>query len=296
MDWDRLRIFHAVARAGTLTAAGEKLGLSQSALSRQIAALEHELGTTLFHRHARGLTLTEDGELLFRAAHDMERRLETARNRLTDVHDKPVGPLRVTATVGLGSIWLTPRLKEFIEIYPDIHLELILEDAELDLAAREADVAIRLRQPVQLDLIQRKLFTVHHHIYAAPSYIQEHGFPRSLEDLDNHRILSFGAAPGYLDSINWLMTAGRPAGKPRRPTLLINNVYGLRRAAERGIGLAVLPDYIAAPESILVQVDIPGTEMPRFDSYFVYPAELKGSKRVRVFRDFLTAEAREWKF
>ena len=171
IDWDKLRIFHGVAQAGSLTRASERMGLSQSALSRQIAALEEALQTPLFHRHARGLSLTEAGEMLYRTAHEMDHRLTAARTRLMDAKDKPYGPLRVTATVGLGSIWLTPRLKEFIELYPDIQVSLLLFNEELDLARGEADVAIRLRQPVQPDLIQRKLFTVHNHIYALPVWI-----------------------------------------------------------------------------------------------------------------------------
>ncbi len=296
MDWDRLRIFHAVARAGSLTRASEKLGLSQSALSRQIANLEHDLQTPLFHRHARGLVLTEAGELLFQAAHDMNHRLEATRTRLMDARHKPSGPLRVTAPVGLGAIWLTPRLKEFSELYPDIQLNILLFDEELDLSGREADIAIRLRQPVQPDLIQRKLFLVHQHIYAAPSYIKTHGFPRRLEDLDEHRIISFGPAPTYLENVNWLMRVGRPANNPRKPVLTVNNVYGMRRAVETGMGIASLPSYIVAPDSPLVQVDIKGLDMPVFETYFVYPMELKASKRIRVFRDFIVAEARGWKF
>jgi len=296
LDWDKLRVFHGVARAGSLTKASEQMGLSQSALSRQIAALEETLQTPLFHRHARGLVLTEAGEMLYRTAHEMNHRLTAARTRLMDAKDKPFGLLRVTASVGLGSIWLTPRLKEFMELYPDIQLSLLLFNEELDLSKGEADVAIRLRQPVQPDLIQRKLFTVHNHIYAAPSYIKAHGFPRTIEELDEHSILSFGPAPGYLSSVNWLTTVGRPAGNPRQPVLTVNNVYGLRRAVESGIGIASLPDYIVGPGSPLAQVDIAGVELPYFDTYFVYPAELRTSKRVRVFRDFLIPEARGWKF
>ena len=296
IDWDRLRIFHGVARAGSLTKASEQIGLSQSALSRQITALEDALQTPLFHRHARGLALTEAGELLFRTAHEMNHRLTAARTRLMDAKDKPYGPLRVTATVGLGTIWLTRRLKEFIELYPDIRVSLLLFNEELDLSKGEADVAIRLRQPVQPDLIQRKLFTVHNHIYAAPSYIKAHDFPRTVEDLDKHSILSFGPAPGYLAGVNWLTKVGRTAGNPREPVLSVNNVYGLRRAVEAGIGIASLPDYVVGPDSPLVQVDIADAELPFFDTYFVYPMELKNSKRVCVFRDFLLPEARGWKF
>ena len=172
MDWDKLRIFHAVADAGSFTHAGHELGLSQSAVSRQISALEEALNVPLFHRHARGLILTEQGEMLYRTAHEVFTKLTAAQTRLMDSKEKPSGELRITTTVGLGSVWLTPRLREFSEIYPEIAVTLLLDDRELDLSMREADVAIRLRRPTQPDLIQRKLFTVHHHLYASAEYLR----------------------------------------------------------------------------------------------------------------------------
>jgi DNA-binding transcriptional LysR family regulator len=295
MDWDKLRVFHAVAEAGSFTHAGHSLGLSQSAVSRQISNLETHLKVPLFHRHARGLILTEQGEVLFRTAHDVFSKLAAAETRLMDSREKPSGEIRVTTTVGLGSMWLTPRIAEFIELYPQISVVMLLDDHELDLAMREADVAIRLRRPVQPDLIQRKLFTVHHHVYASPEYLRRRGIPKSLSDLDNHTILTFGPAPGYLTSVNWLETAGRADGQFRRSALKINNAYGLRRAVLAGIGLASLPDYIVGRDPGFVQIDLPG-ETPSFDTYFVYPEELKESKRVAVFRDFVVAKAKEWEF
>ncbi len=296
MDWDKLRIFHAAADAGSFTHAGDALGLSQSAVSRQVSALEDELRVPLFHRHARGLILTEQGELLYRTSHEMWMQLEGVRARLTDSKDKPSGPLRVTTTVGLGSAWLTPRLKEFVELYPDIQLELNLLDEELDLSMREADVAVRLRQPVQPDLIQRKLFTVHFHVYASSDYLKRHGTPTLVEDLDRHRILTYGEpAPAYMRDINWLQTVGRDGANRRATALQVNNVHGLAGAVQAGIGIAILPDYIIERTSNLVPV-LPDAELPEFSTYFVYPEELRNSARVNVFRDFLVGKAKNWNF
>ena len=210
MDWDKLKVFHAAAEAGSFTHAGEQLGLSQSAVSRQVSALEQELSVSLFHRHARGLILTEQGELLYRTAHDVFMKLEAARAKLTDSREKPNGELKVTTTPGIGIHWLTPRLGEFLDLYPDIRITLITTDEELDLAMREADVAIRLRQPTQPDLIQRKLFSVHFHAYASPEYLKRFGTPRTLDDLDNHRIILLGGStvPIYLQNRNWLTEVG----------------------------------------------------------------------------------------
>lgn len=296
MDWDKLRIFHAAAQAGSFTHAGDALHMSQSAVSRQVSALEQDLGVALFHRHARGLLLTEQGELLYRTASDVLMKLEAVQTSLTDSKEKPSGVLRVTTTVGLGSTWLTSRIKTFIDLYPDVDLHLIFDDDELDLNMREADVAIRLRQPTQPDLIQRKLFTVHFHVYAAPEYLQRFGAPASIEDIDNHRIVTFGEqAPAYLRSMNWLETAGRPSGEPRRSVLKVNNLVAIKRAVQSGVGIAILPDYIIDKATNLVPVITEQEDkVPSFDTYFVYPSELKNTARVTAFREFLLTNAENW--
>lgn len=216
LDWDKLRVFHAAAEAGSFTHAAEVLRLSQSAISRQVSALEHDVGVPLFNRHARGLVLTEQGELLYRTAHDVLMQLENVKNRLADTTDTPSGTLRVTTTVGLGTGWLTERSKEFLDLYPEINLQLVLTNEELDLTMRQADCAVRLRQPQQPDLIQRRLFTVHLHVFAAQSYLDRHGVPKSVADLDKHRIVTFGEpVPSYLSGLNVLETIGRPSGLKR---------------------------------------------------------------------------------
>ncbi len=296
MDWDKIRIFHTVAEAGSFTRAGDELGLSQSAVSRQISALERELNAPLFHRHARGLILTEQGDILFRASRDMRMRLETTRARLAETRERPSGELKITTTVGLGSLWLTQRLPEFLDLYPEIRVELILTNEELDLAMREADVAIRLRQPTQPDLIQRRLFTVHFHIYASPDYIKRFGEPKTLEELDNHRIISFGGdQPSYLLAVHWLSTAGRDLRNPRQNNCVVNNISGLKTAVENGAGIAVLPDYAADSNAQLVQI-LRDVEMPALDSYLVYAEEMRSVARVQVFRDFLVAKAQRWTY
>lgn len=296
LDWDRLRVFHAAAEAGSFTHAAETLRLSQSAISRQVSALEQDVGVALFHRHARGLVLTEQGELLYKTAHEVLMKLEGVRARLTETKDLPSGPLRVTTTVGLGSGWLTARVQEFLDLYPEIQLQLILANEELDLTLRQADCAIRLRQPQQPDLIQRKLFTVHLHLYAAPSYIAKHGEPQSIEDLDKHRIVTFGdPVPGHLADLNWLETAGRPEGSLRTATLQINNIMSMKVAVQRGAGIAMMPDYIVDKDSELVPV-MPETEVPSFDTYFCYPETMKNQVKLQVFRDFLIAKARSWAY
>ena len=296
LDWDKLRVFHAAAEAGSFTHAAETLRLSQSAISRQVSALEHDVGVPLFHRHARGLVLTEQGEILYRTAHDVLMKLESVKSRLTETKDRPSGLLRVTTTVGLGAGWLTDRVPEFLELYPDIQLQLILANEELDLTMRQADCAIRLRQPQQPDLIQRRIFTVHFHIVASPSYIAKYGKPSTLADLDNHRLVTFGEPiPIHISDVNWLETASRPDGSKRTNVLQINDILSIKRAVQRGAGIAMLPDYLADKESGLVQL-LPDTDVPSFDTYFCYPDAMKHQVKLQVFRDFIISKARSWNY
>jgi DNA-binding transcriptional LysR family regulator len=296
LDWDKIRIFYTVAEAGSFTRAGDDLGLSQSAVSRQVSALERELKAPLFHRHARGLILTEQGDLLFRAAKDMRLRLENTRARLEETSERPSGELKVTTTVGLGSLWLTQRIAEFLDTYPEVRVSLILTNEELDLAMREADVAIRLRRPAQPDLIQRRLFTVHFHVYASTDYVKRFGEPKAIEDLDEHRLLSFGGdQPAYLLSVHWLATIGREGRSPRDYHMVVNNIPALRSAVETGAGIGVLPDYAVDGNSKLVQI-LREVEMPALDTYLVYAEEMRNVARVQAFRDFLVAKAQRWSY
>jgi|tagenome__1003787_1003787.scaffolds.fasta_scaffold20768163_2 DNA-binding transcriptional LysR family regulator len=296
LDWDKLRIFYAVAEAGSFTRAGDALGLSQSAVSRQISALERELKAPLFHRHARGLILTEQGDLLFRAARDIKMRLETTRARLAETSERPSGELKITTTVGLGSLWLSQRIAEFLDLNPEVRVSLILTNEELDLAMREADVGIRLRRPEQPDLIQRRLFTIHFHAYASKDYIKRFGEPRQIQDLDHHRLVAFGGdQPSYLTAVHWLATAGREPGDPRPYHCVVNNITALKLAVETGVGLGVLPDYAVDGDAGLIQI-LRDIEMPALDSYLVYAEEMRSVARVQAFRDFLVSKAQRWTF
>jgi len=293
MDWDKLKVFHAAAEAGSFTHAGEQLGLSQSAVSRQVSALEQELSVSLFHRHARGLILTEQGDLLFRTAHDVFMQLQAARAKLTDSRERPSGDLKITTTPGVGINWLIPRLGEFTALYPEIKISLIVTDEELDLSMREADVAIRMTPPRQPDLIQRHLVSVQVHLYGSPDYLKKLGTPQRPEDLDEHRLIIYGEdARPPVPGVNWILDTGARPGRDRRPILSVNNTYGMLRAVTSGLGLASLPDFVAAEHSNLVRV-LPEVAGPPNEAYFVYPEELRSSKRISVFRDFLLRKVAE---
>ena len=287
MDWDKLRVFHAVAEAGSFTRAGDSLNLSQSAVSRQISGLESSLKVPLFHRHARGLILTEQGEMLYRTAHEILAKVTMAEAQLSESTERPQGPLRITTTVAFGSVWLTSRMKDFLVLYPDIDVTLVLADTELDLSMRQADVAIRMMPPRQPDLIQRRLMTMRYHIFAAPEYLKKHGMPKTPEDLDTHRIVVFGEdAHPPVPNLNWLLEAGTKPSRKRQAALKVNSTYAIFRAVQSGLGLGALPDYMSRESGNLVEV-LPELRGPTVDIFFVYAEELRHSKRIGVFRDYL---------
>jgi len=296
MDWDKLRVFHAVAEAGSFTHAGERLNLSQSAVSRQISALEESLNVPLFHRHARGLILTEQGELLYKTAHEVFAKLSITEAQLLESKKQAAGQLRVTTTVAFGSTWLTPRAREFLTLYPDIQLSLLIDDSELDLGMREADVAVRMTEPRQPDLIQRHLMTVRFHIYGSVDYLKRRGIPQTVEDLKNHDLIVYGhdTRPPIHD-INWITAVGDPEPGERNVILEVNNQYAIYRAVRSGLGLAALPDYMIDENLNIVRV-LPEVSGPKAEAYFVYAEELRHSKRISVFRDFLIKKVAEAKF
>ncbi len=287
MDWDKLRIFHAVADAGSLTHAGDKLNLSQSAVSRQIRGLEEQLNTNLFHRHARGLILTEQGELLFDATSAMTKRLDTAAARIRDSEEEVFGELRVTTTIGFGTLWLAPRLSKLYEKYPDLKVNLMLEERVLDLPMREADVAIRLKEPSQADLIRKRLMTVRMGLYASPDYLKAEGTPERIEDISDHRLICQSTESDQVGA--GLQLVQKLLTHDVRSTLTVNNYFGVLQAVLHNLGVGVLPDYLIQdfPELVHVLPDVMSAEVPVF---LAYPEELRQSKRVAVFRDFVQDE------
>ncbi len=287
MDWDKLRIFHAVADAGSLTAAGDTLHLSQSAVSRQIRALEDSLNTTLFHRHARGLILTEQGELLFDATKSMNKRLEAAAARIRDSEEEVFGELKVTTTIGFGTLWLAPRLVKLYERYPDLKIDLMLEERVLDLPMREADVAIRMKEPSQADLIRKRLMSVHMRLYASRDYLADKMPVVAIEDLKRLRLVCQNPGSTQVSAsaamTQHLLSYDLPS------LLTVNNYFGVLQAVNNHLGAGILPDYVVEdfPDLVRVLPDLESAEVPVF---LAYPEELRQSKRVAAFRDFVQDE------
>ena len=296
MDWDKLKIFHAVAEAGSFTNATVNLNLSQSAISRQIQSLEQDLKVQLFERHARGLTLTENGEYVFKTAHEVISKLKEVEISLGDQKTKPSGKLVITTVRSFGTHWLTPRIQEFMSLNPEIEIELVFDDKELDLSTRQADIGIWARRPKQLNYIQRKLIDINYHIYGSPKYLEKFGYPKTINDLNKHKFISFGkGAPSPVFNPDWALKLGMKDNKKRKSCMKVNSVYGLLLAVQSGVGLAALPDYLTVKQPDIVKV-LPSVEGPITEAHFVYPQSLKNVARVQAFRNFLYSKISEWEF
>jgi|TARA_Y100000310_G_scaffold289660_1_gene316231 DNA-binding transcriptional LysR family regulator len=296
MDWDKLKIFHAVAEAGNFTKATYILNLSQSAISRQIQSLEQELKTQLFERHARGLSLTENGEYLFKTAREVISKLKDVESTLMDKKNKLSGKLTVTTVVSFGTTWLTPRIQEFMKLNPEIEIELIFDDKELDLSTRQADIGIWMRRPKQLNYVQKKLIDINYHIYGSTKYLEQIGHPKTLQELNKHNFISYGkGAPSPVFNPDWALKLGVKDNKKRKPVMKVNSIYGLLLAVQSGVGLAALPDYITISVPNIVKV-LPQIEGPKTEAYFVYPQSLRNMARVIAFRNFLYSKVSKWEF
>ena len=296
MDWDKLKIFYAVAESGSFTKATINLNLSQSAISRQIQSLEYELKVQLFERHARGLSLTENGEYLYKTAHEVISKLKEVESAFVDKKNKPSGKLTVTTVVSFGTTWLTPRIQEFMQLNPEIEVELIFDDKELNLTTREADIGIWMRKPKQLNYIQKKLMNLNYHIYGSAKYLEKYGFPKNENDLNKHKFISYGkGTPSPVFNPDWALKLGVKDGKKRKPAMKVNSVYGLLLAVKSGVGLAALPDYLTHSVSNIVKV-LPNIEGPKTEVHFVYPQSLKNVARIVAFRNFLYSKISEWEF
>ena len=295
MDWDKLKIFHAVAEAGSFTSATVILNLSQSAISRQIQSLEEELKVKLFERHARGLALTDNGEYVYKTAHEVISKLKEVETTLGDQKHKASGKLSVTTVRSFGTHWLTPRVQEFMQLNPEIEIELIFDDKELDLSTRQADIGIFMRRPKQLNYIQKKLIDINYHIYGSSKYLEKNGFPKTVNDLNKHKFISYGRGnPSPVFNPDWALKIGMKDNKKRKSTMKVNSVMGLLLAVESGVGLAALPDYLTFQSRNLIKV-LPNVEGPITEAHFVYPQSLKNTARVQAFRNFLFSKIGDWK-
>jgi len=287
MDWDKLRIFHMVAKAGSFTHAGESLNLSQSAVSRHISSFEEDLGIHLFHRHARGLILTEQGELLFQTSTEIFSKMMAIEGQLSDARSSTEGDLSVTLPEFLGTSWLAPHVGKFHSQHPEIELSLLLDDRIFNLGLREADAAVRLYKPEQSELIQRHLTSINFVVCASKDYLSTHGTPKKLNDLKSHTLIAYPqqALVPYKNP-NSLFEQADISFTKNKDLILLNSISTIRQAIRSGAGIGVLPRFMMAGLGDIVQL-LPDVKINPVDMFFVYPEDRRHSKRIATFRDFL---------
>ena len=225
--------------------------------------------------------------MLFEATTQMIRRLDAAAARIRDSEDEVLGELRVTTTTGFGTLWLAPRLAKLYAKYPALKIDLMLEERVMDLPMREADVAIRMKEPTQADLIRKRLMQIRMRLYATPEYLAAHGTPTSMDDFTTHRLICQHAGTPQVAAGAQL--SAELMSHAILSTLTVNNYFGVLQAVLNHLGIGVLPDYLTAdfPNLIRVLPDIESADVPVF---IAYPEELRHSKRVAAFRDFITEE------
>lgn len=286
IDWQDLRFFLAIRRAGSLTAAAARLRVNQSTVSRRLAALESAVGARLFERTPGGLRPTALAERIAPAADRLEAEALAVGRVLGGAESRVEGVVRVTATEGIGIHLVAAALRELHRAHPGLQLELLLDSRALSLSRREADLALRLVRPRQPGLVARKLGEVRSALYASARYLEERGRPPSGEGLAGHAILAYDDSLGAVPESRWL------AQHARRATcaLRTNSVLAQLRAAEAGVGLALLPCYLAEPAG-LVRV-LPRSADVRRELWLALHADLQHTPRIRVAVEFLAGVAK----
>ena len=293
MKWDRLRLFNIVAQTRNITEASYILQMSQSALSRQMKDLEHELGVKLFLRNSDGISLTKAGNRLYSSVQVLASDISKTHNQLLEDMDVPSGRLNVTATNAFGALWVAPRMSKFKIAYPEISVALSLRDSEPRVTNFNSDVEVRMTPSSSQDDVQIKLADCRYKIFASKDYLKVNGLPKTTKDLDDHKIISYGEdaqPPIDRHRLNWLLTIGKENKRPRKPILEVSSIYGIAKATEVGMGIASLPDWMEFEMIELIEI-LPQLEGPKMSISLCYNYELRNDSRIKAFKDFMLQEA-----
>ena len=284
LDWDKLRVFHAVTVAGSFTRTTDILHISQSAISRQVSILEEELGKPLFERLPRGLKLTPEGELLNQVVTSVFGKLAMVETALTEEKSIPKGDLTVMASTSIGSRLIAPRLKDFLATYPDMHINLRLASEDIDLPPHGIDIAVVsvatdnpnyvISAPIKLKL----------RLYASDHYLKKYGTPESFEDLDNHRLIVSSQGVAGSASKHWLLNVGTK--KPREPYMVVESSLGILEAIRSGLGIGCSYKYVVGDTEGVTEI-LPDQTNVYHERNVAYPKPLAQLKRINVFAEFL---------
>jgi DNA-binding transcriptional LysR family regulator len=281
LNWSALKDFLAVAEHGTLSEAARRLGVSQPTLTRRMAALEESLGAELFQRGPRGLTLTDTGDALLEPVRQMQAGAQAVELVAEGRDLSLAGLVRLTATEGLAVDWLPAELLAFRRLHPQIDVEVIAQNTTLNLLRREADIAIRLGRPRQVDLVARRVGDLVLGLYASRDYVAQRGAPATVADLLGHDAVAFDEAEGYTGAGSWLEEKLYGAHVGFRA----NTLSAQRAAIRAGFGIGGQARFIAERDPELVRV-LPEVDI-RFEIWLVTHPGLRHNARIRALYDFL---------
>lgn len=286
---DRLQAmetFVRVTEAGSFTAVADQLNVTRSAITRQIAGLEAHLGTKLLARSTRRLSLTSSGATYLEKCREILAMVDAAEGDLADEHRAPRGTIRMSVPMSFGTRHLVPLISDFVTTYPDVTIELDFSDRQVNLVESGLDLAIRISQQIDPDLVVRKLTTSKLVVVAAPSYLDRHGRPQHPDELLEHHCLTYTLAPAS----GWrFLVDGEVRTVPVRGRLQMNNGDALLEATIRGLGISCEPSFItsqAVGAGLLEELlqDYAATELHVFA---VFPGTRYLPHRVRVLVDDL---------
>ncbi|RLQ85217.1 LysR family transcriptional regulator [Notoacmeibacter ruber] len=286
MNWDDFRYFLAVARDGQMLSAAARLGISQSRLSRHIAALEEASGTRLFDRTTRGSTLTEDGAALFVTAERVEAEILAGAARIGG-HDAVAGTVRIGAPDGFGSAFLAPRLGRFRSAYPDLRIQLVPVPRSFSLSEREADLAIMVGRPDKGRLRVRKLVPYSLGLYASRAYLDRAGLPTTPDDLRHHTRIGYVDDLVYTPELNY----AREFHRDWQSDIAVATAIGQFAAVQAGAGIGICHDFMARGDADLVRL-LPELEARR-SYWLVWHENLRVARRVQAAADLLDTIVRE---
>jgi len=281
MDWEDLRVFLAVAGAGSLAGGARRLSVSQATAWRRIQALENSLRVTLFDRRPGGYVLTSVGTNLLRAVDGVQRTIEGARGQLTDEPEAIQGEVRVAAPEFVG-LMLAERLPQLAARHPHLVIELLTGSPAAGLLVRDVDIAFRVERMLGGGFALEGVFPIPFGLYASPGYLKRFGSPRAIDDLHGHRLIGFDHSMAHVAPKPWLRSGGRGAVIAFRS----NSPYARLLAARAGLGLAMLPEPLVR-DSPGIRLALPSAQVGKLDLMMFVSAELKREPRVTAARNFL---------
>ncbi len=292
-NWDDFRFFLSVARNGSFSAAAESLSVNGSTVGRRIDQLEQDLKCKLFDRQRYGMTLTPEGRRLLDHVQQMEKSVGALHQNINGSDEALNGRVSISVTDGIGSFWLTPNLANFQKEYPQISLDVVNENQFVDLSERQADIAIRLREPAEPGLLMRKVGVVKFHVFAAPSYIDQFGHPQDWADLSGHKIVDYLGYQASKALSLWQETVKNHD----RVVFQTNSAMGFVNALRSGMGLGMLPRFYVHALNDLMILDLPCDlfEMP---VYLVTHEETSQTARIQAVKnhinDLFDRDRRAW--